>query len=383
MFHPVILMRLAGLLLLVGFAARMAADLATRWSIAQARKRNALADVNERSSHADPTPRLGGVGIAAGLLIGFAILALMISGPDGLPLEMKINNDKLHWFGWMQFAAFVIGTYGAFALGLIDDVKGMGALKKLSTQAALALIPPLMGLRIEQIHLPGMTGVLPLPIAASVLLTWTWLLVMMNAVNFMDGINGLAGRFAQITVGAAFLGLVGFARSEAMLPLCAALYGACDGFLKHNSPVAKTFMGDCGSQMIGMYLGLLGVHVTQIPMTYPMPFIGFLIIVSLFVFDVLATMIRRAMRGKNLLKAHREHFYQRHLIANGGDHSRTLFFVDGYLFALAAIGAIYLHFAFGTHGTMAILQIPMTMLQAGLIILAVGTLSAYARNAIR
>ena len=63
----------------------------------------------------------------------------------------------------MKFAAFVGATYAAFALGFVDDVKGMGALKKLAAQAVIAIIPPLMGMRIERIHLPGMASVAALP----------------------------------------------------------------------------------------------------------------------------------------------------------------------------------------------------------------------------
>lgn len=382
-FNLIYLVRVAALLLLIGFAARLIADFATRWSIAWAGRRGTLADVNNRSSHTTPTPRLGGIGIAAGLAAGFVVVAAMLAAPQVMPAELRLTSGNSGWFGWMKFAAFVGATYAAFALGFVDDVKGMGALKKLAAQAVIAIIPPLMGMRIERIHLPGMASVAALPPVAGVALTTAWLLVMMNAVNFMDGINGLAGRFAEIASIGAFLGLVGFDGAETLLPLCAALYGASDGFLKHNVPTAKTFMGDCGSQMIGMFLGLLGIHITQMPMNFPPPFIGFVIIVSLFIFDVLATMIRRGIQGKNLLQAHREHFYQQHLIRNGEDHDRTLFFVDGYLFMLAFVGAIYLHFGFGVHGTTAVLQIPMTILQAVLIIVAGGMLLSYAWGARR
>lgn len=338
------ILRFFVILLVMALIAMATARALTAWSIKLANARNLLAPVNDRSSHRTPTPRIGGIGLTAGLLVAFAILAFMLMQPAPLPAELKLTRNVTGALTWTALAGWVGSLLIAFALGFGDDLKNPHPILKLIGQFVAALIPVLCGLRLTRINLPGVAGHIELPLLLGGSITILWIVILMNAVNFMDGINGLAGRFAQIVAIFTFLATFNFAGAQTILPLAACLYGAAEGFLRYNIPNARTFMGDCGSQPLGLFVALLGIHLSQLPTSPPLASFGFVLIVSPFIFDVLLTILRRATGRRNLLAAHREHLYQRHLVSSGEDHMRTLHFVDNHLFATGALGAFYIHF---------------------------------------
>jgi len=338
------------ILLLVGASIAGAAygvsRVATAWSIGLATRRGVVAEVNERSSHDAPVARVGGIGMMAGVCVGLALLAVSMALGDAMPdrLWLRIIQGHVYTPTWPQFAGIAAGLAVAFALGLWDDSHDPPAMAKLGLQALAALVPPLCGFRIDLLLMPGATEGIVLHPVVGIALTAAWLMMMMNVVNFMDGINGIAGRFAQVAACGMLVGAITFAGSAPLLILCAALWGSAEGFLRHNIPQARTFMGDCGSQPLGLLLGLLAVLVSRQSSTYALPLIGPVIVLSPFIFDVVYTLARRSMRGENLLRAHREHLYQRHLIATGGDHGRTLSFVETHLWVAGIAGAAYIYF---------------------------------------
>lgn len=299
--------------------AMIAADLLARGTIAWSHRQGALDHANERSSHTQPTPRLGGLGIVGGLLFAVAV---------GVAI---LHAMRAQWGGAAYFpglAAIGAGTAVACLLGFIDDRKGMAPIPKLIGQLAIAagmawfLAPQSLLLRLNQFEIPVWLGLG---------LAFAWALLLMNVVNFVDGINGLAGNLGVAAGLALAVGMIPW--DGVSMVLGAALCGACFGYLKHNVPVAKTFMGDCGSQAIGAFLAGATLYAANLTRTTPpgftgplpaMPTLAPLVLCAVPVYDVLVTMARRAMRGESLLKAHREHLYQRHLIATGGDHARTL-----------------------------------------------------------
>jgi len=315
----------------------------TRGAIALAERRRIVATVNHRSSHRVPTPRLGGVGIVSGMFFACAIVALGLVAPETFPVAMRPSKDAISL--WL-LAVLAVSILGAFLLGLWDDIADAPALVKLVGQLALAIVPPVLGWRLEHIHFPGMSGALELQTVPSVMLTSVWILAMMNAVNFMDGINGIAGRFGQVVAASAFFATFQLGGSESLLILCAGLFGGCTGFLSWNLPKARTFMGDCGSQPLGLFLALLGVHLANLPTTFPLPILGYILIVSPFLFDTGITLVKRLLEGKNVLHAHREHLYQRYLVACGEDHDRTLFFFEMHHLAVALLGILYVFYFF-------------------------------------
>lgn len=330
---------IAGLLVGIAILAWIVSRLVTARAIGWARRHSIVAEVNDRSSHTVPTPRVGGVGIFAGFAA--AMSGAVWLPAFGVPLDFAVWPVR----AWIA-VAFALAL--AFALGLWDDRSDPPALAKLFGQLAIAALPAVLGAYPKTIHVPFL-GTAALSAAGGGALAFVWVLLLMNVVNFMDGINGLAGRFAQLFSCGVLVAWT--AMDPALWPataMAAAMYGAAEGFLNFNLPHARTFMGDCGSQFVGAYAAivtLLGASGTPQPASVAV----LLLLVLIFAFDVLFTLAKRAARGAKLLQAHREHLYQRFLVANGENHDRTrrfvLFFViagafgGGALFRLRSTAA--------------------------------------------
>jgi UDP-N-acetylmuramyl pentapeptide phosphotransferase/UDP-N-acetylglucosamine-1-phosphate transferase len=165
-----------------------------------------------------------------------------------------------------------------------------------------------------------------------------WIVGYTNAFNFMDGINGIAG--IQAGVGAlamAAVAGVGIGRwDSAPVLISLAVSGAALGFLPHNFPKARMFMGDVGSAPLGMLLGFLVLwicneHGFQL-------FIPLAMIHTNFILDTSVTLVRRIARGDRWLDSHREHFYQR-LVRSGFSHTAVTSW-EGFLLSIASIISI-------------------------------------------
>lgn len=240
-------------------------------------------------------------------------------------------------------AAFAI----ALLLGLIgglDDVFDFGARAKLLAQVALALVFALFVAHPARVLIAdGLT--LTLPAGVAVAGTALWVVVVVNAVNFMDGSNGLiAGAMAIVLAG------LGLCALTAPWPLLALLWlagsAACLGFLPWNFPRARLFQGDAGALFAGALVatlaviagGKLGTDAALNLLSAPIALMPLLT-------DVLLTLVLRARRKARLFEAHRDHLYQRWLAAHGGNHAalarRVWAIMGGFTFAaiLVANGA--------------------------------------------
>ena len=272
--------------------------------------RAGIADVpNERSSHVLPTPKGGGIAVAASFFLGVVALYL-VSDVARLPEA--------------RFIGFIAVTFAIVVFALIDDLKALRARTKLVAQLVAAV---LFALLVARISLPA-TGVVTLGIFSYVI-TMIWIIFFINAYNFMDGINGIAGGAALIA--AAGLAVTAMAADAAFVYLaCISLFGAVLGFFFFNFPRARIFLGDSGSQFLGfVFAGLAVIGSAAEPakvsiFVVPMIFYPFL-------YDVTATLLFRAAGGKNIFKAHREHHYQL-LVRLGAAHVA----VSSLYFALIA-----------------------------------------------
>lgn len=266
------------------------------------RRRAILDHPNERSSHAVPTPRGGGWGILAVLVPVWAVL-----GVDPLVLAGMVPLVAVSW---------------------IDDRRGLPAGPRLIAQAVaigcgLAALGD--GARVFQ-------GWLPLwadrGLAA---LCWLWFI---NLFNFMDGIDGIAsGEAASVAGGLALAAAVSGA-ATGLIPPALALAGAAAGFLVWNWHPAKVFLGDVGSVPVGYGLGWLLFSAAAVGL-WP----AALLLPAYFVADASITLTRRALAGKPILQAHREHFYQRAVHGGRLRHDRVTGMVlagNAVLIALAA-----------------------------------------------
>lgn len=254
---------------------------------------------NARSLHSAPTPRIGGVGLMAGMLFGWALML-----------------TSLTW--WM-----LLPLIGLFVVSLFDDMHNLPVKQRLLAQLIAAAILVAGG---------GMFTQQDIVVALGALLLTVW---MTNLYNFMDGSNGLAGGMALF--GFSFYGIAALlAHNESFAMLCFSVSAAALGFLYFNFPNARVFMGDAGSIPLGFLvaaLGLWGWQQSCWPAWFP------LLVFSPFIVDATATLGKRAWRGAKVTEAHREHYYQR-AIQMGWSH-RKLALVEYALMMCCGLLALW------------------------------------------
>lgn len=297
-------------------AAVMAGAAGTRLVIGLLRRRGVLDMPNARSSHGVPTPRGGGVAIAAGALAGLAIQVWLFgaSGP-GLPLLLALA--------------------GIVATGFADDVMGLSAAARLILQGIFAAIVLRSVGVIERMPLPE-----PLDIALAPPVGWMlslmWIVGVTNIYNFLDGIDG----YAAVQGITACLALALMQMSPMVTPLLVAAGGACAGFLFYNWHPARIFMGDAGSTGLGFLIAAsplyAGTEVRHHAVLVAALAIWF------FVSDGVYTLARRAMRGERFWQPHRTHLYQL-FAAAGFRHDQVVRRVGSAAAALAVLAAAAFH----------------------------------------
>lgn len=300
----------------------------------------------ERSSHDSPIPRLGGPGLATALVGVFAGVWLGL-GP--IHAFHGLAHDPLPIRLGLLFIGLVLG---GLVVGLVDDFKPLHPLVKLLGQAAVATLPAWLGAGIPQITLPAIGQVAFAPPLA-IALACVWVLMLLNVINFIDGINGLAAR-TLLWVGVA-IAMCGLNRpwSIEITMVGALLAGAALGFHAWNATPARLFLGDGGSHAAGGAIAGATLLLVNNDLRYPDTmfdhdsFLGPLLMLALPLFDVGFTLVRRLLAGHSPMVPHREHLYQRLMIAHGGDHDRALAACETVLFTGALAGAYVVRFAHG------------------------------------
>lgn len=309
--------------------AAVASSFVTRWLVDAPSWLRSIDYPNQRSSHARPTPRSGGIGIVATFVLLLPLLWVML-----LP-------DATNWRFAFRFGLALCGYIVIAIVGLVDDMRTINPLAKYIGQLVAALIAIWSGVTFNFLDLPfvgrlDLSMVGPLTGLLGAVLTVIWLTGFSNLFNFMDGIDGIAGGSAVIYSLALALasGQTGHRLPAAGLLLLAA---ACLGFLRYNFPPARIFMGDVGSLFIGYALSAFALLITNSGIR-PVPFPVVLLIFAPFLFDTILTLIRRWLRGEPLHLAHRQHLYQR-LVAAGQTHRRVTlsYYALNLVFAVLAL----------------------------------------------
>ncbi len=267
-----------------------------------ARERRIYDRPNERSSHDEPTPSLGGIGIFAG-----TICAVVLWTP-------------LDAFGVLQYvlAAFVL----IFLIGVLDDLIPLSPTRKFSGQLLVAIILAYKSdVRITSLY--GVFGVYDLPELTSFVLSVLIIIAIINSFNLIDGINGLAGSIgllACVSWGTWFLAI----HSPALAVVAFSLAGAITAFLKYNFTPAKIFMGDTGSLLIGTVCAILSIsfiemnHLVSIQPVYtfnsaPAIAVGILI---LPLYDTVRVFVQRILHGRSPFSPDKTHIH--HLLIDLG-----------------------------------------------------------------
>jgi UDP-GlcNAc:undecaprenyl-phosphate GlcNAc-1-phosphate transferase len=244
-----------------------------------------------RKAHTQTTPKSGGVGIVAAFLLG--VLLLYRYG--------QVSRLAEGYFIGVIAAAVLMA-----AISLLDDVLNLSFLVKLATQLVAAAAAAASGLWVHSLALPY-HGVVDLG-WAGLPLTIFFLLFVTNAMNFIDGLNGLASGVTFIAC--LFLsGIAGIYGGFFVYTAALLLAGGVLGFLPHNFPRGKIFMGDVGSQFCGFMLALFGVASTRFDGA-PLSFLLVPFLLSGVLYDVAFTLIRRTLARENIAKAHNGHLYQ-------------------------------------------------------------------------
>ena len=272
----------------------------------------------ERKIHDHPVPRLGGVAVWLSTMLTFLFLVFLSYYPYGSLLS-----------------GILLGSSLMFLLGLIDDIYCLDAKFKLFIQLAIATIVFCLGIRIENIYLPfGISFNLGF---LSWFVTTAWIVGVSNAVNFIDGVDGLAG--SVISVSAVTLGLIAASCSADMVgPLIAfILAGAMLAFLTYNFNPAKIFMGDSGALFSGFLLATLSVtgvmQVESVAMWVP------LLVLAVPIFDITFASFRRIMKGKSPFVADAEHIHHR-LLRAGLSQNQTVLVLTIIAAIVGAIGVL-------------------------------------------
>jgi len=284
------------MLALAPLAAFFAAVLVARLLLTPAGRRLALDTPNDRSLHAQPVPRTGGIAILAGVAVACAL------AQPGAAVTLG--------------AALALG-----AVSFVDDLRHLPTLARLAAHLAAAAAVLVYEL-----------GYAEPVLFATFLLAIVW---YTNLYNFMDGSDGLAGGMAVIGFGAYAIA-AHLSGAGPFAVLCASVAAAAAGFLVFNFPPARLFMGDAGSVPLGFLAGALGVVGWSRgfwPIWFP------LLVFAPFVCDATLTLLRRALRRERVWQAHRDHYYQR-LVRMGFGHRGTALVEYAVMAGCAAIALL-------------------------------------------
>jgi UDP-GlcNAc:undecaprenyl-phosphate GlcNAc-1-phosphate transferase len=332
-------------LLLVMLTAAVVTFFATGGIRLLALRFGAVAVPRERDVHVTPTPRLGGIGIYLGLLVALLFAQQLPALTRGFEFTKEVP------------AALVAGVI-IMLVGVVDDRWGLDALTKFVGQVTASGVLVLMGVSWYLLFVPwggGQTIILDQLQAGLVTVMIT--LVMVNAMNFVDGLDGLAaglGLIAAVAICIFSIGLLhqqgGDVSAYPPAMIAAALAGACLGFLPHNFQPARIFMGDSGSMVIGLMLATVSTSASGrislnaygtrdlLGLLTPLLIVGAVMFIPML--DLLLAVVRRTRAGRSPFSPDKMHLHHR-LLQIGHSHRRVVLLIYLWVGVLAfgAVGA--------------------------------------------
>jgi len=244
-------------------------------------------------THTGVIPRVGGLGI----MMGFAITYLLCF----IYLDARDNKSLIHY-------GIFVGAAASFLLGFIDDFHPLGAKVKLLSQIIIGVIVHQCGLSIERVAIPFTDVVVQFGFF-SMWVTVIWIVAIMNLINLIDGLDGLAGG-----IGLLLMGLLGFLAYESGVAisfvLALGMVGSIFGFLFHNFPPAKVYMGDSGAYLIGFVIAALSLLNSE-KGTVLAALIAPVLALALPIADVVFAMLRRGINGLPIFRPDRGHIHHR------------------------------------------------------------------------
>lgn len=286
----------------------------TLWATPQVKKFatycGALDQPDARKVHKTPMPLWGGLGVSLSATLAFLVA---LFGVSGLALSERQASG---------IAAIVVCSLIIVGVGMVDDRFGMAAKVKLMAQIGISFILVGAGVRIEFFSLPFVDGVIYLNFWQSLAISMLWLVGVTNAVNLLDGLDGLV---AGVACGSAVILALVAAVNGQWLPVLAmaALAGAALGFLRYNFNPAQIFMGDTGSLFLGLMFAswsLLGYLKTTATVALTVPI---LLVMAVPLLDTSYAILRRGLARQPIFKPDKGHLHHR-LLSTGMSHKQAV-----------------------------------------------------------
>ncbi len=248
---------------------------------------------NNRSSHTSPTPTAGGAAIVISFFIG---IYFVYPGMGHAFLTKKV------FFAWMISSLFIA------IISFYDDLQSKSFTFRLIAETIAIIIAMQSGIVIKYLNCPAIAGRGVDLGLIGYLISFFWILGLINAYNFMDGLNGMAAGNAVVAL--IFLAWISFSHNSnfTYIVSCILISGTL-GFMIFNFPIGRIFMGDIGSTFLGFSFATLAI----ISCLYDRSHISLFVIPLLlfhFIYDTFFTFCRRLISGENVFQAHRTHLYQ-------------------------------------------------------------------------
>ena len=312
----------APLYLAIALLAALVALVGTRVVRTVALSLNIADAPNDRRINTTLMPRAGGFAVAlsfflVGATVTFLAAPLGLTGGTPLPIS--------------GITALLLGTLLAGVIGLADDRFDLRARWQLAGQLVISAVPIAFGVRIAILSNPFGAGDLLIPDAIGLALTLFWILGMQNAMNFIDGLDGLSGGIALIA--AVTLGVIALPATPLLAALCFALAGALAGFLRHNFYPASIYMGTSGILAVAYTLAVLSLLGTA-------KVVAALLILGVPIIDAFFVILGRLLAGRSPYSADKTHIHQR-LIDAGLSHRGAVLALYGVTLLLS-VGAVVL-----------------------------------------
>jgi len=269
----------------------------------------ALDRPNHRKIHRVPTPLMGGLGIAAGMWVPLALLAF----------HDNLVTRNLAYGGWQSLLTIFLSGISMLVLGIVDDRLGLRARTKFTVQIPIAVLLVWSGVSFSVLNIPFI-GIIDLGWCGPVL-SVIWIVGITNALNLIDGMDGLAAGVALFV--AVTNGILAIMNNHPLLAVVMwSMAGGCLGFLRYNYNPAKVFLGDTGSLFLGMTLAVTSMQASfkgsvATSMLVPVLVLGYPAL------DTLLAMGRRAITGRPIFEGDKSHIHHR-LLQLGFSQHRTV-----------------------------------------------------------
>jgi UDP-GlcNAc:undecaprenyl-phosphate GlcNAc-1-phosphate transferase len=317
-------------------AALIVALVITPFVRSSALKFGAIAKRDARRIHTGEIAEWGGIALFIGVLAAALVWRqpspddLRLLAPSSNPADIQKAVDSLH----LSTTFFLCGG-AMLLLGMIDDRFELRAWQKFSGQILITFFLWRGGIKITT--LPFTSGTQPLSDGVSLLFTMLWVLGLTNGINFIDGVDGLAAGVGAIAAGS--LCLIELEKAPWAACACAALCGACIGFLRYNFHPAKIFLGDAGALLLGFWLATIALAAaakTAAATTLALP----LLVLGIPVLDTVWAVFRRTLAGKAPWVADRGHIHHR-LLSKGLSPVKTVLVIYAFGIALGAVALLF------------------------------------------